>query len=520
MVREAATSQDRVVCVVGLAGAGKTTATHAVAQAFAHEGVPVIGAAPSGVAAENLQDETGIRSVTLHRVLEEARRGGGLPYGCVLVVDEAGMAETRILAPVLDLVEQARGKAILIGDPHQLPAVGAGGLFAGIVEREGAVLLQENRRQRDELERDALARVRGGLGRDYLAYAEKRERLIVSENPVTTRARLLADWWEHARDDLAANVMLALHRRDVTDLNRIARLLMEGDGRLGKKRLMIPGREFAIGDRVVCLCNSDVLGVKNGTTGTVERVDLDERTLTVSTDRGPTIDLSRRYLELGNVRHAYALTGHAAQGLTVERAFVLGAGEARLREWGYVALSRARAQTRLYVTGNQREYESHVHDLDDRDPLTRFGRALEESAVERLAVDQRPLPSGPRHTARPEIERSAPSPEDQLHHRLLERKRCALAKTSNIAERRLEAAERKLGGCSPLGRRRRDELRTEIELQRRAVVLASENLARVASLLDRSKLAIQRPGRLADRYARELELSARTHERSRPILER
>ena len=305
------------------------------------------------------------------------------------------MAETRVLARVLELVEQAEGKVILIGDPHQLPAVGAGGLFAGIVEREGAVVLQENRRQRDELERDALARVRAGIGRDYLAYAEKRERLLVSESPVTTRTRLLADWWEHARDDLGGNVMLALRRRDVSDLNQLARSLMETDGRLGKERLTVSDREFAAGDRVVCLRNSDVLGVKNGTCGTVERVDHDRRALVVATDRGPTVELSRRYLEAGNVRHAYALTGHAAQGLTVERAFVLGAGEARLQEWGYVALSRARTETRLYVTGNPREQESHFHDLDDRDPLTRFGRALEESAVERLAVDQRPLPSGP-----------------------------------------------------------------------------------------------------------------------------
>src|SRR5919197_1876830 len=284
MVREVATSENRVVCVVGLAGAGKTTATHAVAQVFAHIAVDVLGAAPSGVAAEKLQDETGIPSATLHQLLEHAGRQGGLPHRSVLVVDEAAMAETRVLAPVLELVERAQGKAILIGDPHQLPAVGAG-------------------------------------------------------------------------------------------------------------------------DRIVCLRNNTVLGVKNGTTGTVERVDVERRTLAIATDRGPTVDLSRRYLEAGNVRHAYALTGHAAQGLTVERAFVLGAGEARLQEWGYVALSRARAETRLYVTGTPREHESDFHILDDRDPLTRFGRALEESAIELLAVDQRPLPSGPRHEARPEIER-------------------------------------------------------------------------------------------------------------------
>ncbi len=198
------------------------------------------------------------------------------------------MAETRVLAPILELVEQANGKAILIGDPHQLPAVGAGGLFAGIVEREGAVVLTENRRQRDELERDALASVRGGVGRDYLAYAEKRERLVVSESPVTTRARLLADWWEQARDDLAGNVMLALRRSDVADLNQLARSLMDTAGRLGKERLVVAEREFAAGDRVVCLRNSDALGVKNGTRGTVERDRFRNRATLVVRDRPRT----------------------------------------------------------------------------------------------------------------------------------------------------------------------------------------------------------------------------------------
>src|SRR5205814_9380507 len=107
---------------------------------------------------------------TLHRLLAAANNGGGLARGCVLVVDEAAMAETRILAPVLALVEQANAKAILIGDPHQLPAVGAGGLFAGIVERQGAVVLTENRRQHDELERDAPACVRPGVARESLPY--------------------------------------------------------------------------------------------------------------------------------------------------------------------------------------------------------------------------------------------------------------------------------------------------------------------------------------------------------------
>jgi conjugative relaxase-like TrwC/TraI family protein len=139
MLRGVGSSRDRVVCVVGLAGSGKTTATRAVADAFRAAGVPVLGAAPSGIAAEKLQDETGIPSTTLHRLLQRE-----LPDRCLVVVDEAGMAETRILAPLLEQVEQARGKVVLIGDPCQLPAVGAGGLFTGIVERHGAI---ETRRE-------------------------------------------------------------------------------------------------------------------------------------------------------------------------------------------------------------------------------------------------------------------------------------------------------------------------------------------------------------------------------------
>ncbi|MEN8198322.1 MAG: AAA family ATPase, partial [Pseudomonadota bacterium] len=44
---------------------------------------------------------------------------GGLASGAVVVVDEAGMVGTRQLAAVGDLVEQAAGKLILVGDDRQ-----------------------------------------------------------------------------------------------------------------------------------------------------------------------------------------------------------------------------------------------------------------------------------------------------------------------------------------------------------------------------------------------------------------
>jgi len=145
---------------------------------------------------------------TLHRLLAEARQRGGLPRGCLLIVDEAGMADTRTLTHVLFQVEHAEGKALLVGDPAQLPAVGAGGLYAAIVERNGAIELHDNRRQRDELERRALALLRQGRSHDYLAHAAEHGKLSVARDRVEAKARLVADWWQNASGELEGSAIL------------------------------------------------------------------------------------------------------------------------------------------------------------------------------------------------------------------------------------------------------------------------------------------------------------------------
>jgi hypothetical protein len=288
--------------------------------------------------------------------------------------------------------------------------------------------------------------------------------------------RLVSDWWSHARSDLAGNAMIALRRRDVAELNALARGLMESNGRLGRERLTSAGREFAAGDRVVCLRNSDRLGVKNGTRGTIERVDPRSGTLTISTDRGDRVELSRRYLEAGHVRHAYALTGHSGQGVTVDRAFVLGSGDARLQEWGYVALSRARDATRLYVTANVVDRESHFHELDDRDPVTRLAGALEESAVERLAVDQRPHESGPRHAMRAEIDHATRSVRTSRQLRLIEQERLVLRRTRDEAVRRLNEIDDRISRSRFRGRKSGLDLQRQAQELKTAARVASERL--------------------------------------------
>ena len=191
MVELACSSPDRIVCVVGLAGAGKTTATRAVARSFERAGVTVLGVAPSGIAAERLGDEAAIRATTIHALLDDLRRGD-LPAGSVVIVDEASMADTRTLVALLEQVERAQGKAVLIGDPLQLPSVAAGGLFAALAREVGAVELRENRRQVDANERELLASLRQGDPGPYLAQAAVAGRLVVAADRSETKRAIRA----------------------------------------------------------------------------------------------------------------------------------------------------------------------------------------------------------------------------------------------------------------------------------------------------------------------------------------
>jgi ATP-dependent exoDNAse (exonuclease V) alpha subunit len=79
-----------------------------------------------------------------------------------LTVDEAGMAGTRTLEPLLSVAQFAHAKVVLVGDTKQLPEIDAGGLLRGLDHRLGGVHLHNNRRQRSEWERVALAQLRDG----------------------------------------------------------------------------------------------------------------------------------------------------------------------------------------------------------------------------------------------------------------------------------------------------------------------------------------------------------------------
>jgi hypothetical protein len=211
--------------------------------------------------------------------------------------------------------------------------------------------------------------------------------VVLAKSSDETRRRLIADWWA-TQDDSEPAVMLAARRSDVADLNGRARALMAAANKLGNTQIEFDGQTFAAGDRIMTLKNTRRLGVKNGTRGTVESVDEVPREVTIRRDDGTCIKLPRSYLEAGHLTHAYAMTGHKAQGMTTDKAYVLG-DQTLYKEWTYVAMSRGRNDNRLYVVGgvdpDREDVGGEVTGIED--PLKELVAAVGRSRAKDLALD-------------------------------------------------------------------------------------------------------------------------------------
>jgi hypothetical protein len=353
----------------------------------------VIGAAVARRAAHELQDGAGIESTSLAALLQDLRLGGeySLPPRAVVVVDEASMAGTRQLAELLGHAEAVGAKVVLVGDPHQLPEIDAGGAFRALLTRTEPIELHVNRRQREAWERAALDQLRGGRAGEAIARYERHGRVVLGEGAEDVRQRLVEDWWKAAGEGEAA--MIAARRDDVADLNGRARELMRASGQLGSEALWVSDRQFAVGDHIVTLKNARHLGVVNGTRATVTRVYPDAHALAIHTHDGRDIALPRAYLEsktqLGgrSLDHGYAITGHKAQGMTTGKAFVLGTDDL-YREWGYVAMSRGSLENHLYVVApRERDRDEYAPTQKQRDSLETLIGSLEYSQAQTAALD-------------------------------------------------------------------------------------------------------------------------------------
>ena len=349
-------SSERLVPIIGYAGAGKSTMLSAARRAWEKQGYNVIGAALSGKAADGLEKASGIVSHTIAS-LEKSWNSGykRITPNDVLVVDEAGMIGSRQLARVIKHVKASGAKLVLVGDPEQLQPINAGTPFRDICNTLDPARLTEIHRQQEDWQKQASLDLAQLNTEKALEAYKSRGHVVETSNTEAAILSLVEDYMIdlELHGNTKSRLALAHRRKDVHTINQTIRSAIKSSGGLANETLISTEhgkRAFAKGDRILFTKNDPSLGVRNGMIGTVESIAQDEITIAlddsnVSSDNAKLAINTNLYSAF---EHGYATTIHKSQGITVDHAYIL-ASVTMDKHLTYVAMTRHMKKAELYV---------------------------------------------------------------------------------------------------------------------------------------------------------------------------
>lgn len=406
---ELSTSGARLAVVQGTAGTGKSHTLAVVARAWETAGYQVLGASIAWKAANSLGSDLGVPSRSIDSWLASIEHGSAvLGPASLLIVDEAGLMSSRQMERLLAHVEAARASVLLVGDERQLQPIGPGSALRLVNDAVAGTRLDTIVRQREAWAREAVHAFASG---DAAAGLESyRARGLVTEvDGAVAAVTALADAWNELRRTSPQSSRLAIAKTnaEVRALSAAIRSHLRSEGIIrgieATTRAVTPsGQEYdlnlAVGDRIRFLRRFDELGVVNGTEAEVTRLTaLRDGTVTV-TARLDQREIRFALPEVADdsgrslLAHAWASTIFQAQGATVDHALVLGSSRFD-RHDAYVAFSRARQETRLFVDSRTLDREIQT-DAADRsttvEPAQRFAhlsRCLSRENLKHSTLD-------------------------------------------------------------------------------------------------------------------------------------
>lgn len=361
----------RLVVVEGAAGTGKTTTFAAASDGLEDDGSRLVVVTPTLKAAQVAGEQVGCDAFSAawlahqhgfrwdqdgrwHRVEAAERDVRGTPArllpGDVLLVDEAGMLDQDVMRALLVVADESGARVALVGDRHQLPAVGRGGGFDLAIRwapAQARVELDTVHRFDDDTYAELTLQMRSGK-RSGAVFDTLVGRGQIVIHP-TEVERLAAVTTTAVPELTSAPLLIADTREQVSLLNAAIRdERRAGEPAAGRTLTTEAGEQVSSGDRVATRRNDRDLGVANRDTWTVAAVG-DDGSLCVSGRGGERMlpaEYVSRYVEL-----AFATTVHGAQGDTVDHAHLLIA-ETTGAAAAYVGMTRGRHSNTAHLVAD------------------------------------------------------------------------------------------------------------------------------------------------------------------------
>jgi exodeoxyribonuclease V alpha subunit len=408
----ALTGQRALVVIEGAAGAGKTTTLAATRTQLAGQGRRLVVVTPTLKAARVVAAEVGAAAGSAARLAFEygwrwnddgawtrlavgqvdpvtGRAYAGpaeaarLRAGDLLVCDEAGMLDQDTARAILTIADECQVHVALLGDRHQLAAVGRGGVLdlaaAQVDPTEHLTLVGVHRFTRTDAT---------GCTTPDTDYADLTLAMRAGANPGTVFDALLARGQirmhpdiEALREELAATAaerytagervaVVVATREQAAALNAAIRDRLVTEGRVDDRHVVVTGagERIGVGDRIATRRNDRDLDVANRDVWTVTGVDPDggllvtpDGTPPVTPTGGVSASVTPAVTPAGSgtrvlpadyvtahVELAYATTAYGAQGDTVTTAHLV-VGEDTGAAAAYVGMTRGRTANTAHL---------------------------------------------------------------------------------------------------------------------------------------------------------------------------
>lgn len=365
-------ARHQVLLLTGGPGTGKTTTLSGILGLFDALELETQLAAPTGRAAKRLTQLTGREAATIHRLLEAQYNpeqdamvffhdeDEPLKVDAV-VVDETSMVDLQLMQSLLRALPE-RCRLVLVGDPDQLPSVGAGNLFSDLI-RSGVVQtvrLTEIFRQAQEslIVMNAHAVNRGQQpdltvkNKDFF-FMKRRSAESVVQTITELCSRRLPQNMGIDPSDIQVLSPTRKYETGTVYLNKHLQAALNPPSSDKREK---PCGDFLLreGDRVMQIRNNyDIMwssidgpgggtGVFNGDIGVISEIDFASELLTVRFD-----DKEAKYGfdMLSELELAYAMTVHKSQGSEYQAVILAvyqGSPFLLSRSVLYTAITRAR----------------------------------------------------------------------------------------------------------------------------------------------------------------------------------
>jgi exodeoxyribonuclease V alpha subunit len=325
-----AASQHKVSVLTGGAGVGKSSVSDAIVQMWYSQGKRIIGCAPTGKASRRLKETTGLKALTIHRLLGWTgtgfahTRNNPLP-GDAFLIDEFSMVDVKLAHALFEAIPR-HASVVLVGDVNQLPSVGPGNVLRDVINSEVIPVTRLTEVFRQAATSKIIStshQINNGsfpdfelLGKANLHPSTDALWIKCDRDTIQKAITWLVDYklpdmgWSH--DDIQC--LSPMHKGDIgnIELNTMIQNIWNPADR-SKAEL----RGFRVGDRVIQTVNNYDKEIFNGDIGKIISINKTDGEAIVlfpddNNDEGKRVELDET--DFSDLMLAYSISIHKSQG--------------------------------------------------------------------------------------------------------------------------------------------------------------------------------------------------------------